>query len=295
MLGSLEDAEDQVQETFLRAWRRLQTYEGRASFRTWLYKIATNACLDALKRRPRRSLPLEVVTSGIPPDSLPLPVTEPVWIEPFPDEWLAPASSDPEARYDAYESIRLAFLVALQVLPPRQRAVLILRDVLNWSMSEIADSLGTSVSSATSLIHRTRVTMEQRNVTNRQETIRMGIPDAQTRELLNRYLQAWETADVEGIISLLADEVTFPMPPLPVRIQGKSAIHSLISGTLLSGEAQNRWRPSISRERSIRFALSDERDTHLSPICLAVLTFQTVWSKQTFGFPSLSRFNLPDV
>ncbi len=136
MLGSVEDAEDQLQETLLRAWRRLETYAGRASFRAWLYKIATNACLDALEHRSRRILPLETSAPAHPFEPNPTPVEESIWIQPFPEEWLAPTSANPEAQYDAYESISLAFLVALQVLPPRQRAVLILSDVLGWSMKK---------------------------------------------------------------------------------------------------------------------------------------------------------------
>ena len=301
MLGSLEDAEDQVQETFLRAWRRLETYEGRASFRTWLYKIATNACLDALEHRPKRILPLESATPVDPSDPQPPQINEPVWIEPFPGEWLAPASSNPEARYDAYESISLAFLVALQVLPPRQRAALILRDVLNWSMAEIADNLGTTVSSVTSLMHRARVTMEQRNNTRRQDTIRMGIPDDQTRELLKRYVRAWESADIEAIISLLAEDATFPMPPSPFWIQGKPAIHTLIRGTILSGEAQDRWRLIDIRangQSGFAFYRIDEVTRTYHPFALQILTIQNglVSEAITFGFPSLFRyFNLPSV
>src|SRR5512135_1402537 len=202
MLGSLEDAEDELQETLLRAWRRLETYEGRASFRAWLYKIATNACLDALEHRPRRILPFDQATT---PDSFDPPAPqgdEPAWIQPFPDEWLSPASPNPEAQYDTYESISLAFLIALQVLPPRQRAILILSDVLGWSTPEISDNLGITVSSATSLLHRARATMKQRKTPRSRESIRAGTPDAQTKELLNRYLRAWESADIEGIVAL---------------------------------------------------------------------------------------------
>src|SRR3990172_3832592 len=130
MLGSLEDAEDQVQETFLRAWRRLETYEGRASFRTWLYKIATNACLDALasRKRARRVLPPTTHPAADPNAAVMAPIMEPIWLEPFPDEWLVQAALNPETRYAAHENVSLAFLAALQLLPPRQRAALLLCD-----------------------------------------------------------------------------------------------------------------------------------------------------------------------
>jgi RNA polymerase sigma-70 factor (ECF subfamily) len=301
MLGSLEDAEDQVQETFLRAWRRLETYEGRASFRAWLYKIATNACLDALAHRPKRILPQESATPSDPSDLLPLPVNEPTWIEPFPEEWFAPASSNPEARYDAYESISLAFLVALQVLPPRQRTVLILSDVLAWSMAEIADTLGTTVSSVTSLIHRARATMQRRNITGRQDTIRMGKPDDQTRKLLDRYVHAWETADIEGIVSLLTEDATFPMPPMPFWIRGKPAIRTLIGGTILSGETQDRWKLVSIRangQSGFAFYRIDEATRTYHPFALQILTIENglISDATTFGFPALFRhFNLPPI
>ncbi len=190
MLGSLEDAEDQLQETYLRAWRRLATYEGRASFRAWLYKIATNACLDALEHRPGRILPIDQSADKPLFESSAPQADQAAWIQPFPDHWLAPTSPNPEAQYDAHESISLAFMVALQVLPPRQRAILILSDVLGWSTPEISDNLGITASSVTSLLHRARGTMKQRNFPRNRESIRAGTPDPQTKELLNRYLHA---------------------------------------------------------------------------------------------------------
>ena len=159
MLGSVQDAEDMVQETFLRAWRRRETYAGRASFRAWLYKIATNACLDALDKRPRRAVPLtrqalSTLDEPIPPD-----VNEPVWLEPYPDDWLGGDSVNPEGEVASREHITLAFIAALHLLPPRQRAVLILRDVLDWQASETADLLEMTVSAVKSALHRARETL----------------------------------------------------------------------------------------------------------------------------------------
>jgi RNA polymerase sigma-70 factor (ECF subfamily) len=303
MLGSLEDAEDQVQETFLRAWRRLETYEGRASLRAWLYKIATNACLDALERLPRRTLPEQSaapVELSAPP---PAPIQEPVWIQPFPDDWLhneylAPTSTNPEVRYDAYESISLAFLVALQVLPPRQRSVLIFKDVLGWSMAEIAETLSTTLSSVTSLVHRARMTMKQRNLGGKQDASRMRLPDAQTRELLDRYVHAWESADIEGIVALLTDDVTFPMPPFPLCLVGKHAVQAFIQATLFSGDAHDRWKlTSIHANGQPGFAIYrlDESTPTYHPFALQVLTLlnDRISTATTFGFPSLFHyFNL---
>lgn len=295
MLGSIEDAEDQVQETFLRAWRRLETYEGRASFRAWLYKIATNSCLDVLKDHPKRILPPEFTVPIDLSVPLPPPRNEPVWIEPFPDDWLAPTSSNPEVRYDAYESISLAFLTALQVLPPRQRTALILRDVLDWSMTEIADTLETTQSSVTSLLHRARATMKQRNIAWRQDVHRMGLPDDQTKDLLDRYMHAWESADIEGIVALLTDDATFPMPPFPVWIQGKSLIQAFINSTILSGEAQNRWKLIPIRangQPGCAFYQIDEHTRTYHPFALQVLTIENdlISAATTFGFPMLFRF-----
>jgi len=301
MLGSVEDAEDQLQETLLRAWRRLETYAGRASFRAWLYKIATNACLDALEHRSRRILPLEPSAPAHPFEPNSIPAEESAWIQPFPEEWLAPTSANPEAQYDAYESISLAFLVALQVLPPRQRAVLILSDVLGWSMNEIADNVGASLASVTSLLHRARTTMKQRNRSGRRDSTRVGIPDVQTRQLLERYVRAWESADIDGIISLLTDDAAFPMPPLPLWIQGKGAIRSQLQEQIFSGEAHGRWKLIPLRangQPGFAFYRIDENDQNYHPFALQVLSLEEglVSGAITFGFPALFRFfNLPDI
>lgn len=300
MLGSIEDAEDQVQETFLRAWRRLETYEGRASFRAWLYKIATNACLDALDRRPKRSMPVDFVEPCDPAAPLPAPNLEPVWIEPFPDEWLSPASSSPEARYDVYESISLAFLVALQNLSPRQRTALILADVLDWSIAAIADTLGVSVSATTSLLHRARMTLKQRNTTEPLDRARMGIPDDQTRQLLDRYASAWEAADIDGIVALLTAGATLPMPPLPLWFQGQTAIRAFIAGTILAGEAKGRWKLLPIRangQPGFAFYRLDASGVKYQSFALQVLTIEDnlVADAATFGFPQLfQRFGLPE-
>jgi len=301
MLGSIEDAEDLVQETFLRAWRRLETYEGRASFRAWLYKIATNACLDALEHLPKRTLPIEMGNPSDPSAPLLMPPIESIWVEPYPDEWLAPASSSPEARYDAYESISLAFLVALQSLTPRQRTVLILADVLDWPVAEISNALGISISASTSLLHRARATMKQRNVSGGLDRARIGMPDEQTRQLLDRYASAWESADIDGIIALLAEDAAFPMPPLPVWYQGRAAIRTLIAGTILFGEANGRWKLLPIRtngQPGFAFYRIDELTQKYHPFALQVLTIDKgmISDATTFGFPTLFQyFGLPSV
>jgi RNA polymerase sigma-70 factor (ECF subfamily) len=297
MLGSLEDAEDQVQETFLRAWRRLETYQGRATLRAWLYKIATNACLDALDRRPRRSLPTELSSPSDPARPPDPPVYEPVWIEPFPDELLAPSEAGPEARYESLESISFAFLIALQELPPRQRCALILGDVLDWQAAEIAGVLDISVSAVNSLLHRARSTLKGHYP--RKSLPKPAPADERQEQLLERYLRAWEMADIDGIVSMLTRDATFPMPPLPAWYQGREAIRAFIEATSLAGEAAGRWRllPIRANGRpGFAFYLRIEDTGKYLPFALQVLEFEgeSLSDVITFGTPGLfPAFGLP--
>ena len=300
MMGSLEDAEDLVQETFLRAWRRLETYQGRASFRAWLYKIATNASLDALERLPRRVLSLEAENSkGVLAAEQALG-SEPAWIEPFPDLWLSASSAGPEARYDANESISLAFLVALQILPPRQRTVLILADVMDWAAAEIADVLGISVAATTSLLRRARVTMKERNQSDKLYRSKIGIPaDDQTRQLLDQYARAWESADLDGIIAMLADDAIFPMPPMLPAVLNKQAMIALYKDVIMNGDARGRYKLVPIRangQPGFAFYRLDETTQRHEAFALQELTIENglVINATTFGFPTLfSYFNLP--
>ncbi len=295
MLGSPQDAEDLVQETFLRAWRRLSTYEGRASFRAWLYKIATNACIDALAHRPKRTLPPASYPAGGPQSPLPAPVAEPVWLEPFPDELLAPVETAPESRIEARESIRLSFLLALQVLPPRQRCVLILSDVLDWPAQELADLLGASLASVNSLLHRARLTLKKSYLTGRREDLKAPPADKQTQKLLDRYVQAWENADLDEIVALLTEETTFAMPPIPLWFQGASAIRAFISVALLNREARGRWRLKPVRangEPGFGWYQRNETGTSYEAYALQVLSANDlkISTITTFVQPSLLRF-----
>jgi RNA polymerase sigma-70 factor (ECF subfamily) len=250
ILGSLTEAEDMVQETFLRAWKKLATYQGRASFRAWLYKIATNACLDTLdQRRSRRYLPPDLYPASDPQELFSPPAAEVSWLEPYPDEWQTDqAAANPEAHYSTHESISLAFLTALQTLPPRQRAVLILSDVLDWSAREIADLLGITVSAVASALHRARVTLS-RTYHGHEGEPRMNLPaDEHTQKLLHRYVHAWQTADVEGLVALLKQDASLAMPPSPSWYRGRTAIRQFVSSTvfadqgLFPGKARGRWR-----------------------------------------------------
>jgi RNA polymerase sigma-70 factor (ECF subfamily) len=231
MLGSVHDAEDLVQETFLRAWRGLKGFEGRASFRGWLYRIATNACLNALTSRAnaRRVLPETLgPPSELPPDGE--PVTEVAWLEPYPDtalEGIADATPNPEARYEMREAVQLAFVATIQHLPPRQRAVLLLRDVLGWTATETAALLDSSVVSVNSALQRARATLAKGFPTGRPST--NPAPDDRQRALLERYVRAWEGADLDGFVALLREDAILSMPPWRQWYHGREAIRAFFA------------------------------------------------------------------
>jgi RNA polymerase sigma-70 factor (ECF subfamily) len=299
MLGSIQDAEDLVQETLLRAWQKLDTYAGRASFRAWLYKIATNACLDALDRRPRRTMPqARQPASG--PNEPPLPpITEPIWLEPIPDDMLADEKASPAARYDARESITLAFIAALQVLPPRQRAVLILRDVLDLRAEEVARLLELTVPSANSALHRARTTMAEHYDPKGIENAKVKPTDERTRLLLERYIRAWEAADVDALIALFKEDAVYPMPPLPSWYQGKVAIRTFISSNVLAGDARGRWKMVPTHANggpALAVYRRDDASGVYQAFAIQTLTFDgdLLAEVTTFPNPYLFRyFNLP--
>ena len=226
MLGSLHDAEDALQDTLLRAWRGLPEFSGRGSLRGWLYRIATNACLDAISRRSRRVLPIDYGPSSTPSSGNGEPLVESVWIEPYPDEaiGLADGYAGPDARYEQREAVELAFVASLQHLPATQRAVLILRDVLGFSAREVAETLETSVASVNSAMQRARRAVEQRlPERSQQETLRT-LGDEQMRKLVEDYLEAWTRADVDALKALLAEDAVFSMPPWPTWWRGAETI-----------------------------------------------------------------------
>jgi len=230
MLGSLHDAEDQVQETLIRAWRSYGEFEGRSSLRTWLYRIATNACLRALENRARRPLPSGLGGPGPDPDA-PLPAWRPetAWLQPFPDA-LLPAPADPAAVAVSRSSLRLALIAALQYLPPRQRAVLILRDVLEWRAAEVADLLGTSATAVNSMLQRARAQL--RLAAPDEDRLREP-GDPRLRELLARYAAAFENADVAALTGLLREDAVLEMPPQPTWFAGRAQVTRFLAGRVL--------------------------------------------------------------
>jgi RNA polymerase sigma-70 factor (TIGR02960 family) len=224
MLGSVHDADDALQEALLGAWRGLAGFEGRSSLRSWLYRIATNSCLRLSARRPRRVLAAERGPSSANVDTLGAPVTESVFVEPYPDAELPDATADPAARYDDRESVELAFVATLQRLPATQRAVLILRDVLAFPAADVAECLDTTVAAVNSALQRARQTLDRRlEPISQQATVRT-LGDAGRRELVDAFVTAWEAADVEALVDLLADDVKFAMPPLPAWFDGKGDV-----------------------------------------------------------------------
>ncbi len=240
MLGSIEDAEDTLQETLLRAWRRLDTFEGRAPFRAWCYKIATHAALDARDRRPRL-MPMNTNSPADPSDPLPSPRAEPIWLEPLPDTMLSSAGAEPDALYDVHESVALAFLAALQHLPGRRRAVLILRDVLTWCAEEATMLLEMTVAAVNSALQRACSTLCSLPGSYRTDTVTLST-DAEINLLLSEYVRAWETADVDRLVGLLHDDAVLTMPPLPTWFRGGAAIREFLLRHLLTSDAVGRFR-----------------------------------------------------
>jgi RNA polymerase sigma-70 factor, ECF subfamily len=298
MLGSLHDAEDAVQETLLRAWRGLPDFEARSSIGTWLHRIATNACLDAIRRRPRRVLPIDYGPPTEPgEDEPPDPVREPVWIDPYPDRELGipDVTAAPQARYEQREAVELAFIVALQHLPARQRAVLILRDVLGFSAKEAATILETTLASTNSLLQRARRTVEDRVPETSQQATMRGL-GKEARDLVQQFLDAFDRGDIEAILAMLAEDATFEMPPYPSWCRGRAA---LAASWLMPGGPPPRLRhieTSANGQPAAGVYVLDPDQRIYVPVCLDVLTLRgpRIADVTAFRMPELfARFELP--
>ena len=213
MLGSIQDAEDALQETLVRAWRHLGRFEPRGPFRAWLYKIATNVCLSAASRRSSESIPYPMTAEG-----------EALVRTPYPDAWLEELRSEPAVRYDLHESVQIAFLAAIQVLPPRQRAVLLLRDVLGFGASEVAELIGSSVAGVNSALQRARAGLDRWRAEGRLDIGRAPAPDDVQQSVVRRYVEAWEAIDIDGLVALLREDAVMTMPPSPLIFHGSQAI-----------------------------------------------------------------------
>jgi RNA polymerase sigma-70 factor (TIGR02960 family) len=230
MLGSLQDAEDALQEALLGAWRGLAGFEGRSSLRSWLYRIATNACLRVIARRPRRVLPAEHGPASDPRADLAEPLLEEIWVEPYPDDELGlpDGLAAPDARYEQRESVELAFVAALQRLPATQRAVLILREVLGFSAAEVAEALDTTVAAVNSALQRARQSVDERLPARSQQATLRSLGQARERALAEAFVKAWDEADVDAILAMLAEDATFAMPPLPTWFRGRDDVAAFL-------------------------------------------------------------------
>jgi RNA polymerase sigma-70 factor, ECF subfamily len=294
IVGSVQDAEDMVQETLLAAWRSLERFEGRASLRSWLYRIATNRCLNALRDRGRRPHALPAPPQETPPPPRPTRLGEPVWLQPYPEVLLEGAldrSLQPEARYQAREAIGLAFVAALQRLPPRQRAVLVLRDVLSFRAAEVAEMLGVTEVSVNRALQRARQTLDRAVPPGAREVA--PLPGSRKeRDLVARFTAAFEAGDVPGVVALLSDDALLTMPPEPLEYQGPLAIGQFLS-TVPAGGALDRFRLVPTRANGQPAFACYLRDSH-APVAhaygLMVLTLRGNRVTAITGFPDTSVF-----
>jgi RNA polymerase sigma-70 factor, ECF subfamily len=287
MLGSVHDAEDALQEALVRAWRGLSKFEGRSSLRSWLYRIATNTSLDAIERRPKRILPIDYGPPADPHGGVGEPLVESVWIEPYPDETLGleDGYASPDASYEQRESIELAFIAALQLLPANQRAVLILREVLGFSAQETADTLDTSVASVNSALQRARATIEKRlPEQSQQETLR-SLGDDRMREIVEQYADAWERNDVDTVVSMLAEDAAFTMPPMARWFSGHDGIRGFLEDYSMIPDWGWRALPTAANGQPALafYSWDSEQGAHV-PFAVNVLTFEDEKIKEVDAF-----------
>jgi RNA polymerase sigma-70 factor, ECF subfamily len=291
MLGSFEDSEDLVQETFLRAWRKRRSFQGRSSFRAWLYRIATNACLDALERRPRVAPSTQANPSEVP------------WLQPYPDRLLdeiAASDDEPDAAVVAKETIELAFLVAIQHLPPRQRAVLILRDVLGWSAKETAALLEGSVAAVNSALQRARRALKRHLPPRRSDWATGSEASDKERALLQRYVDASERGDGDALVELLREDARFTMPPEPTVVVGGEAIVTFWIENGFGSDSFGHMRCVLTRanrQPAVACYLRPPAGSDYRPLSLDVLRIEdgALAEVTTFGSEVFPAFGLPST
>jgi RNA polymerase sigma-70 factor (TIGR02960 family) len=300
IVGSVQDAEDLVQETLMAAWRGLDGFEGRASLRSWLYRIATNRCLNHVRDRGRRLPELPAPVEPVPPAPEPTRLRDPVWLEPYPDvllDGIADRGQEPDARYERREAIGLAFMVALQRLPPRQRAVLVLRDVLGFRAGEVAEMLGATEVAVNRLLHRARRATDRD--TGPRTLAEAPLPDSpEERALVARFATAFQSGDVAGVIALLTDDALMTMPPEAAEYVGPEAIARFLSTVPAAGSLE-RFRLVPTRANGQPGFGCYLKDPH-TPIAhaygLMVLTLRGDRVAGVAGFADtavLARFGLP--
>lgn len=288
MLGSLQDAEDALQETMVSAWRGLDSFDGRASLRTWLYRIATNGCLSQLRTASRRPTKAWDIPAVQPPE--PSRLGEVVWLEPYPDALLDEAVPlGPEARYERSESISLAFVTALQILPPRQLAVLVLRDVLGFPAQEVADMLDTTVDSIKSALKRARAGMQQHRT-----SAEAGRRPAAEAAIVAKFVTAYESSDLEALVALLTDDVFMSMPPMPLEYHGRDSVAEFCSFFFAAGR---RYRLAPTRANGQPafgvYARGPDGVSHGTGLFVVTLAGERISAMVRFESGLLSWFGLP--
>ncbi len=291
MLGSVHDADDALQDTLLRAWRGASGLRNAGSARAWLYSIATNVCLTELERRRKRVLPHDFGPAAEPTAPPGQPVSEGIWVEPYPDQetGLGSSAASPEARYDQHEAIELAFVAALQHLASNQRAVLLLREVLGFSAQESAEMLGTTVASSNSALQRARAVVQKRVPPRTQQATLRALGDRELTALIGRYVEAWERCDVDAFTSLLVKDASFAMPPLATWYSPRSAIATWARGFPLSGAW--RWKTvltSANAQPALAFYSYDPDAGAYLPFALNVLTLREAQVSDVTAFISRS-------
>jgi RNA polymerase sigma-70 factor, ECF subfamily len=300
MLGSPHDADDAVQDALLRAWRGLSRFDGRSELRTWLYRIATNVCLDTIARRPKRMLPTDCGPPAPAGGEEPAEPLEPaLWVEPYPDELVGvgEGAAGPEARYAQRETVELALVAALQHLPPRQRCVLVLRDVLSFSAKEVAEMLGASAVSVNSALQRAREAIAARLPQGSQQETLRRLGDARLRELVGEIIDAFERGDVEAILAMLAEDARFSMPPYAEWYQGRDRVAD--SWLMPRGRPTGlRFLPTRANgQLALGVYKLDEVSNLYRPVALEVLTLrgELIAEVTSFRDPQLVRlFGLPE-
>jgi RNA polymerase sigma-70 factor, ECF subfamily len=293
MLGSPADAEDALQETLLRAWRGLADFESRSSLRSWLYRIATNASLRMIEKRPKRVLPIDYGPAADPHVAFGEPLTESVWLEPYPDAQLGVESAllGPDARYEQRESIELALTAAFQHLPARQRAVLILRDVLGFSAKETAEALETTPVAVDSALQRAHKAIEERVPLRTQQATLRALGNSELRDIVQRFADAWERNDVDKVVAMLTDDARMAMPPWPSWYSGRDAVATFLGGWPLS--ARKRWRvlpTAANGQPAVAGYLWDEQTGAFEPETIIVLTLRAASVEEITAFRSPGLF-----
>jgi RNA polymerase sigma-70 factor (ECF subfamily) len=286
MLGSVHDADDAMQDAMLRAWRSLGKFQGKSSLRSWLYKIATNTCLDLIGKRPKRQLPLDVAPDADPSDGVGQPLIESVWVEPYPDEQLGLTDglAAPEARYEMRESVELAFIAALQHLPANQRAVLIMREVLGFSAQEAADLLETSTASINSALQRARVSVDEKLPERSQQATLRSLGDEKLQKLVQSYMEAIQAGDVNRVVGMLAEDAAWSMPPLATWYRGER-IPDFLSAGPLSGDWKWKHVPTHANGQLAIgcYTWHDDEQAYM-PFCVDVLTLEGDRIKEVTAF-----------